>query len=67
MPLFKAVDEDLAVGVGVKFVTAFNKPVAKLLVIVDFTVKGENLGLVLVVDRLVSCVKVDNGKPAKAH
>ena len=67
LPLLKAVDQHLAVGFGRKRVTLCLQRLAQLLVVVDFTVECENHGLVLVEDRLVACIQVDDGQAPEAH
>ena len=61
------MNQNLAVGFGVELVALLDKGRAKLLVVVDFAVEGENKGLVLVVNRLMTGVKVDNRQSAEAH
>ena len=67
LPLLKAVNQDLAVGVGVEPVTFGDKLLPELLIVIDLAVEGQNEGFVLIVNRLMTCVEVDDRQAAKAH
>ncbi len=60
LPFLKAVDKHLAVGIGIEFMSFFDKSRSQLLVVINLAVKGKNQSLVLVIDRLMTCVKVNN-------
>ena len=67
LPFLKAVHQHLAVGLGGEAVTTGDQLLAQLLVVVDLAVEGEDQGLVLVVDGLMSRLEVDDRQAAKAH
>ena len=66
-PFLKAVNQHLAVGVGREVMTAADQVAAQILVVIDFTVEGEDKRFVLVVDRLMTCLQVNDGQPSETH
>ena len=67
LPLLKAVNKHLAVGFGGEFMSLFNQFLTDSLVVVDLAVEGEHQGFILVVNRLMTCFKVDYRQAPKAH
>ena len=59
-PFLKAVNQHLAVGVGIEAVTALDQLFTQLLVVVNLAVKGENKRFILIVDGLMSGVQIND-------
>jgi hypothetical protein len=58
------VNDCLGIAVCVKGVTEFFEFLAQLAVVIDFAVENYPGGAVLVVNRLLSALKIDDGQPA---
>ena len=68
LPLFKAVNQHFGVGLGAENVAFFHQLFSQFLIVVDFSVKGENQAAVFILDGLVAGgADVDNTQPPEAH
>ena len=67
IPLLKGVEQHLAVRGGRELVSQTLELLFQLLIIIYFAVIGEYQITVLIVDRLVAVLEVDDGQSAKAH
>ena len=62
-----AVEQHLRVGGGLEDVAFFDQLFPQLPEVVDLAVEGEDLGAVLVEDRLGAAFQVDDGQPPEPH
>ena len=67
IPLLKGVHEHLAVGTGAELMSQLLQLLLKILVVIDLAVVGQDQRAVLIRDRLVAALEVDDTQPAKAH
>ena len=66
-PLLKSVNKHFAVCFCIEDVICSNKLFSQIFVIIDLSVKSEHQGFVFIVNRLMTCINIDDAQSSKAH
>ena len=66
-PLLVAMQNGLGIALSLEVITASNELLAKLLIVIDLAVEGDDDAAILVFHRLAAALKVDDGQTTETH